>query len=157
MRYILLTGADIGNKLKTLQRASELINTKVGGVIGVSSVYESAPWGFKSDTTFLNQAILLDCKQDPEQLLTELQNIELELGRVRKSVQWVSRTIDIDILCSESLTYTSDKLSIPHLLLHEREFALQPLCELAPDWQHPLLGKSYSELLSNLAVRTVNI
>lgn len=150
MHYILLTGADIGNKQDTLERAAALIETKVGNIIRASSFYESAPWGFESDTTFLNQAIRINSLMDPEKLLATLHGIELKLGRSRKNAQWVSRTIDIDILCGEFLIHQSGSLTIPHSLLHKREFALQPLCELAPEWHHPLLQKSYADLLAEL-------
>ena len=150
MHYILLSGADIGNRQETLERATELINIQVGKVIQVSSFYESAPWGFESNTTFLNQAILVESTLDPEKMLSQLQKIEALLGRTRKEKQWTSRSIDIDILCSQHLIHHSASLTIPHTQLHKREFALNPLCELVPTWQHPLLKKSYSELLTEL-------
>ena len=157
MQFVLLTGADIGEKELTLQKAASIINERIGRVIRTSRFFESAPWGFESETTFLNQALLIETKLQPEALLKELQAIEKELGRIRKDEQWISRTIDIDILCSENLIHHSDSLIIPHLHLREREFALEPLCELVPEWKHPLLKTSYSELLAGVKIKSERV
>lgn len=146
-KYVLLTGSDLGDRQANLELALALIATHIGEIIRTSDVMETEPWGFESDTQFLNQAILISTDLDPELLLQQILNIEQEIGRVRKETQWTSRIIDIDILCAERLVYQADNLVIPHKHLHERKFALAPLCQLVPQWVHPYLQKTYRQLL----------
>lgn len=153
MDYILLTGADVGARESALTRAKELIEENLGKIKSCSKVYESEPWGFESKTTFLNQALLLETELLPQEILLSIQSIEKFMGRVRTNKQWSSRSIDIDILCAGNLIHHTDSLSIPHNLLHERLFALTPLCDLKPEWVHPLLGRSYRELKDDLTAR----
>jgi 2-amino-4-hydroxy-6-hydroxymethyldihydropteridine diphosphokinase len=149
-KYVLLTGSDLGNRNAHLQKALELISNQIGNVLSTSDIFETEPWGFDSATKFLNQAILVETKLDPEYLLKTILEIERSIGRERKETQWISRTIDIDILCGEKTTHHSENLTIPHQHLHKRSFALTPLCQLVAEWTHPLLNKSYIELLLNL-------
>jgi len=146
-KYVLLTGSDLGNREGNLELALELISENIGDVLQTSEVMESEPWGFESDTRFLNQAILVKTVLQPQALLQKILKIEQEIGRVRKETQWVSRVIDIDILCTKQLIHHTDELTVPHKHLHNRSFALAPLCQLAPTWTHPLLKKTYHQLL----------
>ena len=73
--------------------------------------------------------------------------IESLLGRVRGEKQYSSRVIDIDILLYEDMIIDEESLKIPHPLLHERKFVLVPLCEIEPEMIHPVLKKSFAELL----------
>ena len=149
-KYVLLTGSDLGDRNANLEAATSLINQRIGRIVASSSVVETEPWGFESDTLFLNQALLVETYLDPESLLKNVLEIEREIGRERKEIQWTSRIIDIDIVCSENRSYHSDNLTIPHKHLHERSFVLNPLCQLVPNWIHPLLQKSYAQLLVKL-------
>lgn len=149
-QYVLLTGADLGDRETTLSEASLLIEERIGQMVEKSSVHETEPWGFESNTKFLNQALLIRTSLKPLEILKRTQQIELELGRVKNAEQWSSRSIDIDILCSENTIFQSDLLNIPHSQLHKRSFALVPLCELTPGWKHPLLNKTYAELLREI-------
>lgn len=155
-KYVLLTGSDLGNRRANLSLASRLIEERIGTIIKSSEIMESEPWGFESETRFLNQAILIETELHPEALLSEILKIEERIGRVRKETQWISRIIDIDILCAENLIHHSDKLTIPHKHLHVRDFALKPLCQLVPNWKHPLLKRSYSCLLSDIGLQTIS-
>ncbi|MBI1288308.1 MAG: 2-amino-4-hydroxy-6-hydroxymethyldihydropteridine diphosphokinase [Flavobacteriales bacterium] len=149
-KYVLLTGSDLGDRKSVLEQASELISERIGVILDRSDILETEPWGFESDTTFLNQALLVESDKKPEEVLSRILGIELQLGRKRTCDRWTSRTIDIDILCAEELIHHSDSLTIPHRLLHERAFALQPLCQLVPGWTHPLLHKTYHQLLTEV-------
>ena len=151
VRFVLLTGSNLGDRRFFLGKALDLVRERIGRVIKVSSVLESEPWGFESENNFLNQALMVEPALTPMEVLLKIQQIETELGRVRNNEQWVSRTIDIDILCWENLAFETDVLKIPHAQLHRREFALLPLCELAPNWIHPHLGISFLRILNNLA------
>ena len=85
----------------------------------------------------------------PEDLLRQLLEIERELGRVRhpETEGYTSRTADLDILYFGSRVICTDTLIVPHPRLHQRRFALIPLCELAPEWVHPIFGLTQAELL----------
>lgn len=149
-KFILLTGSDLGNRRFYLSEAKRKIEMSIGSVIQSSALYESDPWGFDSDTQFLNQALLIETALEPKEILNQIQLIEVDLGRIRESKQWTSRIIDIDILCSELGVYQSDDLNVPHVQLQHRSFALVPLCELVPHWIHPILNKPYHLLLEEL-------
>jgi len=154
-KYVLLTGSDLGDRRANISLASHLIEERIGTITKSSEIMESEPWGFESETRFLNQAILVETGLQPEELLIEILKIEKQIGRVRKLAQWISRIIDIDILCAENLIHHSANLTIPHKHLHERDFALKPLCQLVPHWKHSLLKRSYSHLLSDIGLQTI--
>jgi len=101
-------------------------------ITAVSSLYETAPWGYTNQPAFLNAVAQLETKLDPEPLLQQLLQIENQLGRVRE-VHWGPRVIDLDLLVYDNLSYTSSSLILPHPLLTQRAFVLVPLVEIAPE------------------------
>ncbi len=152
----LLLGSNLGDKVALLQQARELLGQHVGRIVQASSLYESEPWGFDSLDWFLNQAVLLETSLEPAALLAITQQIEKMLGRTRKSNNsYVSRTIDIDILFYDNQCVTTNKLVIPHPRLHERSFVLQPLCEIAAEWQHPVFAKTIHVMLAECTDKSV--
>jgi len=140
-------GANLGNRENNIFLAVEKIRELIGPVINVSPVYETEPWGFKSENKFLNIVIEVETKIKPSGLLGRLMMIESLLGRVRDGKQYTSRTIDIDILLYNNKVLETKVLVIPHPRMHERKFVLVPLCEIAPDMVHPVLKKNMRELL----------
>jgi len=140
-------GANLGNRENNIFLAVEKIRELIGPVINVSPVYETEPWGFKSENKFLNIVIEVETKIKPSGLLGRLMMIESLLGRVRDGKQYTSRTIDIDILLYNNKVLETKVLVIPHPRMHERKFVLVPLCEIAPDMVHPVLKKNIRELL----------
>ena len=141
-------GTNLGNKEENLRTAVYLINRKIGKVISLSSFYETAAWGFVSEHTFLNAAACIETALSPTDILHFTQEIEREMGRKQKSVQGVysDRPIDIDILLYDNLILQTPELTIPHPLMTERRFVMEPLAEIAPDFIHPVLHQSLSEL-----------
>lgn len=145
-------GANLGQREKTLQRAIERIQETIGPIVARSSFHYSEPWGFSSDNAFLNACLIAETDLDARTCLRLTQNIEKELGRTMKTenAQYHDRLIDIDILFYDNLILNEKDLTIPHPLLHQREFVLKPLNEIAGNFKHPILQKSITELLALL-------
>ena len=133
-------GANVGDCRRTLRRAIERVK-KISAVklLRVSSFYESEPWGVVNQPNYLNAAIKISTELEPFALLDALQRIEAELGRVRRE-HWGARTIDLDILLIEGREFFSDRLTVPHKFLFERDFALIPLKEIFPTFEANLRG-----------------
>ena len=148
LSFILL-GSNMGNREELLSEAIELIELRCGKVVLKSSLYESEPWGFDAEIYFLNQSIAIESILSPHDLLNELLAIEAELGRKRKEnhVGYESRPIDLDIIYYDDIINNDEDLILPHPRLHLRRFVLMPLCEIAPDFIHPIIRESNSVLL----------
>ena len=142
----LLTGGNLGDRIKNLHKAIELISKGAGKITDRSSIYETEPWGFNHELNFLNQVLKIDSLLDPLELLKEIFNIETILGREKRSSTYSARIIDIDILFYGNKIIKSDKLVIPHPKIHERMFTLTPMAELNPDFIHPELKKTIIQL-----------
>ena len=145
-------GTNIGNRKENLTRAIGLLSLALGHYTALSSFIETAPWGFDSDNAFLNCAVAFDTELSPFQLLDTTENIERELGRTSKSNGGVyhDRVIDIDILLYGNMTIDTGRLTIPHPLMHMRDFVLEPLAQIAPHTVHPTTGKSIEQLKAAL-------
>ena len=141
----LLLGSNLGNSREILNKAIELLSQKIGVIILQSKDYETKPWGIINQPDFLNLAIAIHTKLKPLEILEQTQSIENQLGRVRKE-KWGARLIDIDIIFYGNETVDEPNLKVPHPLMQERDFALIPLAEIAPDFLHPVLRKTVLEL-----------
>ncbi len=146
----LLLGSNLGNRRKYLSLAISEIQTKIGTIVRRSSLYQTASWGKHDQPDFLNQVIELKTSLQAQELLSGILKIESDLGRKRLE-KWGSRIIDIDILLYEDLIINDPKLIIPHPYLAFRRFCLMPLCEIAPEFIHPVLKKSIQQLLLELS------
>lgn len=142
-------GSNVGDREFMLNRAIDLLNTQAGKVYRVSAVYRTSPWGITEQPEFLNQVLLLETRMAPDELMRCIIQIEAVMGRIR-TTKWGPRTIDIDILFYGDRIIQSTDLVLPHPFLHERRFILLPLAEIAPDFLHPILHQSMTELLSSL-------
>ncbi len=140
-------GSNLGGKKANLNQAVSLLSQQVGQVLDQSSFFASKAWGFTSDNDFFNTVILIETDLEPFDLLRETQKIEREMGRYEKTKQGYSdRIIDIDILFYDDLILNSEELRIPHPLATTRDFVLFPMSEIAPDFIHPIEGKTITEL-----------
>ena len=154
-------GSNKGNKLQYLQSAVDAIFKRIGVVKKISKVYETPAFGFEGDD-FYNACIKVETEFKPKKVLSILQNIEKDLGRVNKtSTGYESREIDLDILFYEDDIVDEKNLVIPHPELHKRKFVLQPLLSIAKDVEHPILKKSievlFTECKDDSHIEPVNI
>jgi 2-amino-4-hydroxy-6-hydroxymethyldihydropteridine diphosphokinase len=142
-------GSNLGNRQKNCLRAIELLEERGIIVKKKSSMYETEPWGVKNQPQFINMALEIETELEPHELLRTLKDVEKEVGR-GVTFKWGPRIIDLDILLFNDLFLREDNLQIPHPLMHERDFVLKPLCEIAPERIHPLLKVSICDLLHEL-------
>lgn len=146
-QIILSLGSNQGDRTSLLQQSIELIHKSVGTVIRISPIYETPSWGFDSDA-FYNCALLIHTSLPAKTVLENTLKIEEQLGRVRSlSENYSARTMDIDLITFNEEQIESDFLTVPHRLLHERRFVLQPIVDLQVEWVHPVFKKSFVELL----------
>lgn len=144
-------GTNLGDKEANLRTAIYKLQERIGKQVSLSSFYETAPWGFESDHSFLNAAIGLETSLSPIEILHITQEIEKELGRTKKSVNgsYSDRLIDIDILLYDTLVLQTPELTIPHPLMTERDFVMNPLIEIAGNVIHPTRQKHYPNYIRN--------
>ncbi|MFP3869807.1 MAG: 2-amino-4-hydroxy-6-hydroxymethyldihydropteridine diphosphokinase [Syntrophobacteria bacterium] len=143
-------GSNLGDRLATCKRAlEELAALPACRLVKCSSFYETGPVGILEQPLFINGVALLQTRREPKWLLRRMLAIEKALGRVA-TCKWGPRCIDLDLLFFDDLVMRSPELSIPHPLLHERCFVLEPLNEIASRFRHPCLGKTVAELRDGL-------
>lgn len=148
MKIIFLgIGTNLGNRKDNLEQAVKRIEEHIGPVLKSSSVYETEPWGFQTENQFLNMVIQVGTRLTPSGLLGRVLMVEALSGRVRGRERYSSRIIDIDILLYEDMIIDEESLKIPHPLMTDRKFVLVPLCEIASEMMHPVVKKTFGELL----------
>lgn len=146
-------GSNEGDRRANLRRSVELLAGRGISVLSVSRVIETEPWGEEDQPKFLNMAVWGNTVLTPREVLAVVKRIELDMGRDFSARRWGPRVIDLDILLYDDLVMETEDLSIPHALMHERDFVIQPLAEIAAEVIHPVLGKRIDELLQSLPGR----
>jgi 2-amino-4-hydroxy-6-hydroxymethyldihydropteridine diphosphokinase len=147
-------GANLGDRLANLRLALTRLQT-LARLEEVSSLYETQPQGVSDQPLFLNAVCRVSTGLEPQALLRFLKNVERETGRQPGGERWGPRPIDLDILLYDDRVLDAPELTVPHPRLAERAFVLVPLCELAPELRHPLLGKTMKELLASVGKKGV--
>ena len=145
-------GSNQGDRIGYVQQATSLLNLTDGiTIVRTSAFYETEPWNMTTNTWFVNAIVEIKTSLSPIDLLHECQRIEKQLGRTPKETAgYADRTIDIDILFYGKEIINEENLIIPHKYLHLRAFTLVPLLELIPDFEHPVLHKTISEIHNDL-------
>ena len=140
-------GSNLGDRAFNLLEARKMLAERCGEEEAVSSIYESAAWGFRSNHPFYNCCISMHTRLSPLDLLEAVLEIEREMGRVREKGLYTDRLIDIDILFFGDQVWEHPKLIIPHPGMEQRRFVLVPLAEIAPRLEHPVTGITALEML----------
>ncbi len=147
----LLLGGNLGNVSVTFKHVIKEMSN-FARVVKKSSIYATEAWGMENTPEFLNQVLLVTTDLQPIRLLEKINAIEEKLGRKEQNKAqevYQSRPIDIDILLWGNLVMETEKLTIPHPRMHQRNFTMVPLAEIAPDFKHPVLNRSIAEVLKN--------
>lgn len=146
---ILSLGSNMGHRLNNLQQAIDYIHTHVATVVSVSGIYETPALGFEGDA-FYNCAVVVHTTKSATQLLDGILIAEQQGGRVRAaSGEYISRTIDVDIIAFNDEVIHEPNLQVPHPRLQDRNFVLYPLRDVAPHWVHPVLKKDVGKLIAS--------
>ncbi len=159
---VLLIGGNQGDRVTLLMRAVAEIAARIGTVSVVSSIYETEPWGFEAEQSFLNQAVVVDTDLPADMVLKKALEIEKDLGRIRPSAdnspfsvlrspfsvkEYSSRPMDIDLIFFNNDIIDTPDLKLPHPRMQLRRFVLEPLAQIIPEFKHPKLKKTIRRLL----------
>ena len=160
-RVYLSLGTNLGDRSANLRNTVVALETERIHVTATSSLYETEPQDLHDQPWFLNQVAACETMLFPMQLLSLLERLERQLGRVRMPGARPKgpRLIDLDILLYGSSIIESPRLQVPHPRMLERRFVLQPLAEIAPDLRHPRTGKplaSYLPLVSSQRISKIS-
>jgi dihydroneopterin aldolase/2-amino-4-hydroxy-6-hydroxymethyldihydropteridine diphosphokinase len=152
--YIAL-GSNVGEREKNISHAIDLLKKTAGlELIKISRRLENPAVGMGDDAApFLNAAAEIHTTLGSHALLHRLLEIEHEMGRRRRQ-KWEPRIIDLDLLLYGNQIISSQELIIPHPLMHERQFVLEPLAEIAPQVVHPTLQMTIAGLLEDLKTKS---
>ena len=149
-------GSNLGARERTLTEALKRIDRLPGTrIVRISQFLKTEPVGGPAGQgAYLNGVVEVRTSLEPVELLHVLQGIEKALGRDRPAEQrWGPRTCDLDILLMGDVVMESEELTIPHPRMHERLFVLEPLAEIGPETEHPVLKKTVGELLAEARTR----
>jgi len=159
-KVTLLIGGNEGERELLIEQATEQIRERIGSVVAMSRVYETEPWGTFANPpqNFLNRGLLVETTLSPWQVLRTALAIEATLGRRRNRNAsspsdtsntriYLSRPMDIDLIFYDNLILDTPELTLPHPRMHLRQFVLEPLNEIMPDYRHPMTGKKVCEML----------
>ncbi|MFI3285396.1 MAG: 2-amino-4-hydroxy-6-hydroxymethyldihydropteridine diphosphokinase [Rikenellaceae bacterium] len=155
---VLLLGGNVGNVEQIFEGVRRELECEVGTIVKCSSAYRSKSWGFEA-ADFLNQAVVVESELEPLALLESTQRIEERWGRAREQEReekrvsgerYCSRMIDIDIIFYGDRVIREERLVVPHPLIEERQFVLEPLNQILPLYKHPTTGLSVAEMFEGV-------
>lgn len=147
--YYIGVGTNMGDRESYIKRAFEEMEKAGLEILDSAKIIETKAWGKTDQADFLNTVVKIRSFEDPLDLLHILQKIEIDLDRVRHE-KWGPRTIDLDILLIDREVIYTEELKVPHPYLHEREFVLESLNELAPNYFHPILNRKIADIYAEI-------
>lgn len=150
----LALGSNLGDRMDSLRRAVKALGSCVK-IVAASNVYETAPAYIVEQPVFLNAAVIGTTTLEPLPFLWAIKNLERDIGRT-PTFRFGPRVIDIDIVFYDDLVLETPELTLPHARLHERDFVLHPLADIAPTWKHAKTGKTVADMLSFLPDTTIS-
>jgi 2-amino-4-hydroxy-6-hydroxymethyldihydropteridine diphosphokinase len=138
-------GSNLGDRKKKIEEAVGILSEEFLEDAKVSRIYESEPWGIKDQPKFLNAVIVGLSEWKPPAILNYIKNLERELGRTA-TVKNGPRVLDLDLLAFGSECWDQEGLVVPHPGIPERDFVLLPFQDVWPEWVHPTLKLSITQL-----------
>jgi len=144
-------GSNLGQKQDNCIRGIAAL-TSVGHsrLLNRSRLYRTSPVDYLNQDWFVNCAVQIETCLDPFELLTVLQDIQKNAGRVQDIVRFGPRILDMDIIFFDAAVIEHPDLTLPHPRMHLRRFVLKPLCDMDPTLRHPILDQTVQQLLDNL-------
>ena len=150
VKVAIALGSNLSDRLNHLKRAAETLASEFLEDARSSSVFQSQPWGVAEQPDFLNAVIVGISEWKPPSIINFLKSLEREHGR-KETERFGPRVMDLDLVAFGDTVWESEGVKVPHPRAHERDFVLLPLCEVWPDWKHPLLKKTASRLLEEIS------
>ena len=144
-------GSNLGRKLENCRNGvTSLASSTDIRLIDQSPIYRTEPVDYQDQDWFVNYVVKIGSDLDPLSLLNFLKSIEQEAGRVRHTIRFGPRVLDLDIILYDDVVLDDPRLTIPHPRMHKRRFVLRPICDIDPDINHPVLQQTMFSLLENL-------
>jgi len=157
-KAFLSIGSNMGDKLTHCRFAIASLERLPGATVsGRSAFYRTAPVDYTNQDWFINAAVRLATVLEPLALLKAARTIENAAGRVRGPIRYGPRTLDIDLLFFDDAVIHLPELEVPHPRLHKRRFVLQPVCDIEPEFIHPVLGCTVRSLLDQLGTEAQEV
>ena len=147
-------GSNLGHRVMAIDRAVSCLAERVGTVMARSAMVESSAWGYDSSNRYINVGVNVDTSLSALSIVRELKSIESVLapGESHRddAGNYADRTVDLDLICLDNQVSYMPEATVPHPRMHLREFVLRPMAELMPQWCHPILHMTVSEILDGM-------
>jgi 2-amino-4-hydroxy-6-hydroxymethyldihydropteridine diphosphokinase len=144
-------GSNIGDMLANCRNGlAALAGSGAASITAWSNFYKTSPVDFTGQEWFVNAAVKVETGLNPFELLRDINSIQIRAGRTSDSVRFGPRILDLDIIFYDDAVLDVPGLTIPHPRMHKRRFVLKPLCDIDPDFVHPVLKKNLRHLLGSL-------
>lgn len=148
-------GSNMGDRKANLELAARLLADRTGSLEALSGIYESAAWGYESDSLYMNCCLTIRTEMKALELMEYALEVEKEMGRIREGQGYSDRIMDVDLLLYGDRVMNHPQLTLPHPRMSFRRFVLVPLAEIQPGLKHPVSGLSIAELLENCPDQSV--
>ena len=144
-------GSNMGDRLQNCRKGIEaLAEAGNSRILAQSRIYKTEPVDYEDQDWFVNMMVKLETALDPFQLLDHIEHIQRAAGRIKDSIRFGPRILDLDIILYDDRIIESERLVVPHPRMHKRRFVLQPICDIDPAVIHPVLKKKMQILLEEL-------